>query len=662
MRPSTRSTGRRAPRRTAVLVAVGALLGVTATPALQAPLAVPAAAVATPWTSTELSVSNHRGTNGSGANAGTSDATCVRGSGAAAAGSTGWSASGEVAVGHGAQRIDTQTRTRASRYTAWSAWSAPTDGTSFQCPASLGRGWTGEPYQSDWWGLEQTRQTTQGQSVLGFTPAPVTSVDSGRSFLLATFRHYNNPVTSGANFFEGSLDLRVGSSGARSVVSTAYVLHETPNSADPLTDRASDDVVTFTNLQRTERITLGSFTYALTLQGFTTAGTGGAACGATPGGALSSVVTTVEESVTTACLWARIDQVRPVTLVAQATAAGAAPSVVPASQLAATSTRSGSAWAAPIAPLTPGGTVAGANTAAAPARDLVTTGESVTVTHATPPAGWEVSSISCTDGLGAALSGASTALTTRTLTLAGVPEATAAEAAPIRCTFATTYVAPTTLTLVGTTTAQGAVSAVPAAGWGFVVTGADGSAVASGTTAAGAGAAGPSWVTTVPVPAGGRTVRVAETVQAGFVADRMTCTSTQPGVPPLVTGNAATLALARGWSYTCTVDNLRTGVSVTKEAFADAAFTRPLPAGVERPTGTRVHWRYTVTNTGQVRLSRVRLRDDVTVTTRTGTTAPRTSLAALSCPGRPDLVAGTTVTIPVIPVGGSVVCTASQTL
>ncbi|WP_443623117.1 prealbumin-like fold domain-containing protein [Cellulomonas dongxiuzhuiae] len=289
------------------------------------------------------------------------------------------------------------------------------------------------------------------------------------------------------------------------------------------------------------------------------------------------------------------------------------------------------------------------------ARDFQVTGESVTLTEHAPAASWELSSITCRDGLNAAIpSGLEINLASRSVTLANVPEATSAPAAPITCTFLSTYVAPTTLTLVSTTIPSGT-TAVPTAGWSFTADGLGGPLVT-------AGAAG-SAVGTIDVPSPTRSVRVTETVQAGYVLDRVSCRrSDQSVVPVAVTANHFDLTLERGRSYTCTVLNLRPGVSLVKQAFlaSDTGFTTPLAAAQPRDAGTALVWRYTVRNTGQTTLSGILLRDATTVTTNgAGTT---NGFASISCPGRPDIAAGTTVTIPTLAPGQEIRCQASGVL
>ncbi|WP_412863895.1 choice-of-anchor K domain-containing protein [Cellulomonas sp. 179-A 9B4 NHS] len=637
-------------RRSSVLVALGMALGAVVAPVAQVATATPAAAATTPMSSVEASLTGHRGTNGSNVDDGTTAANCVRFAGPTTTGGTGWS-TGEVAAAHGAQRIDTQRRSRNSWFSAWGPWGAIQQGNTFRCPSTIGRGFIGDGSQSDLFGNEETREVSQGQSVLGLTPSPAGTVTTGGPFLLATLRHYNNPITSGANYFEGTSGFRFNLGATPVLISSSYRLHETPNASNPSTDRASDDIVLFNGLVGPRAVTVNGLSYRLTVDGFTTMTTGSTACGGTPSGSFSNQVQTVEQTTTVACLWARLDVVRDLQVVNVTQSAGAQPAAVPAMAFASTSTVPGTFWATGKT-LTPSSTVAPNNSSSA--IGSVQSGETVTISKPALQPGWELTSVACLDGttpVAAEVAQFSTA--TGRLTVNELPAPPTGSTAPVVCTFVHTYVAPTTLTLISTTTTGTTTAA--AAGWGFTVR--EGTTVlATGTTA---GSPAKLDVTSLGSLAANRTVTVAETVPAGYVVDKMTCTSTKPGSTPVVTANPVQLPLERGWSYTCTADNLTTGVTVTKEAFADAARTQALPTGAQRTAGTTVYWRYTVRNTGQATLARVRLQDDVTATTNATATTPAASTSGrttITCPGLP---AAQVVTIASIAPGASVVCTAS---
>lgn len=632
MRAGASGRQERGTRRAALGAALALVLGVGVSPVIDVVTAAPAAAAGN--VVVEAMLAGHKGTDGNGNAVGTdADASnCIR----FAPASGTWSTA-QVRAAHGREAVESRTR-----FVVWGSWSS--DGN--QCPSTLGvaREWDNGNV------LLPTEYRTQGQSIIGFTPAPTATVPSGGTFLLGTFRHYNNPIQAAATFFQGSLGIRLGGT----TLSTPYTLNETANNASPANNPANNDTVAFSQLVRTETVTLNGISYRLSVQGFTTAGTGDVSCPATPTGTYATTVSTVEQTTTVACLWARLDQVRPLTIVKQTAAVGDAPTAVPAATFSSTSTLSGSPWTAPNFSLAPTGVTAPSNTAALAARAFQATGERVTITESAPAARWELTTISCRDGANAALtSGVTLNLTTRSLVLENVPEAASAAAAPITCTFLNSYVAPTTLTLVSTTIPSGSTPA-PAAGWTFTV-----DAVAGNLVTAGAGG---SVTATVPVTSPTRTVQVTESVQSGYVFDSLTCRRDDaPSIVVTRTVNPSSVTLDRGRSYTCTALNLRPAVDLVKQAFlaTDTGFTTPLAAGQLRDAGTAVVWRYTVTNTGQTTLTGTVLRDATTVTVG-GVATP--GFTSISCPGRPDIAAGTTVTIPSLAPGQQIRCQASGVL
>lgn len=632
MRAVTSRQQGRGTRRASLGAALALVLGLGLTPVVGGFTATPAAAAVVP--TIQAKIANHRGTDGSGSlypATNNTSVNCIRFN----PGNDVWSTS-QVRAGHGNEIVNTRSRTFFG-LGPWGSWT-----TRNQCPTSLGTGFVDNSYSLE--------ENSRGQSIIGLTPGGSPTVAAGSSFLLGTFRHYNNPITATANHFEGTLALQVGAT----VFSSSYVLHETPNSGTS-SDPANNDIVTFSQLIRTEPVTVNGMSYRLSVQGFTPAGTGDVSCAATPTGNFSNVVSTVEETTTVACLWARLDQVRPLTIVKQVAAVGDITTTVPAATFSSTSTLAGSPWAASNFSLAPASLTAPNNTATLAARAFQSTGERVTIAEAAPAVNWELTTVSCRDGANQPLvSGASVNLTTRSLVLENVPEATSESALPITCTFLNSYVAPTTLTLVSTTVPTGT-TPVPTAGWSYTL-----DALGAPLTTSGAGG---SATATIPVPASSRVVQVTETVQSGYVFDSMVCRrNDQPSVAVTLTANPSAVTLDRGRSYTCTVLNLRPGVDLVKQAFlaSDTAFTTPLVAGQPRDAGTALVWRYTVRNTGQTTLSGIVLRDATTVTPRGA--AAVNGFAIISCPGRTDIAAGTTVTIPSLAPGQEIRCQSSGVL
>ncbi|WP_089798440.1 hypothetical protein [Cellulomonas sp. KH9] len=594
------------------------VLGLGVAPVVGVATAAPAAAA--PVGVIEASLTNHTGASGTG----DTTSNCVKFDPASGT----WS-NGQVRAAHGRPMRET----RFWYVFGWSTWES--DAAS-PCPATLDA--VGYGAREFWSGIIRYQERAPGQSVISLTPGATASVPAGSSFLLGTFSHQNSRVQTAATSFRGALGLGVG--GNR--FSTEYVLDEPAGT------------VTFSNLIRAETVTLDGMSYRLSVQGFTSAGTGNAQCAQSPTGTLSSTISTVEATTTVACLWARLDQIRPVTVVKQVAAVGDAPAVIPASTFTSDSTLAGSPWKAPAFTLTPTAITGPGSSVALAAREFRATGETLTLTDGVAGAGWELTAITCVDGEGTGLaSGATVDLAARRLVLANVPEAARSAAVPITCTFLGSYVAPTTLTLISTTIPSGT-AAVPTGGWSFsvdalgspLVTGTDGSAVA-----------------TIPVPDPTRVVQVTETVQAGFVFDRVSCRRNDQTTPSsTVTVNPYRLTLERGRSHTCTVVNLRASVDLVKRAYraTDTGFTSPLAAAQQRQAGTALVWRYTVRNTGQTPLRDIVLGDRVTTTPRGGTGTE--SWAEITCPGVAVVKGPTTVSIASLAPDQEVHCQSSGVL
>ncbi|MCC2335960.1 prealbumin-like fold domain-containing protein [Cellulomonas wangsupingiae] len=621
MRENT-TAGRRARlRRRTTRTAASIALALVLAPVVGVATAPSAAAVPVTIGPVEADLRGHRGTDGNGTLVPATDnaaAGCVRYSPA-----PGTPSRAEVRVGHGREQVDSR-----MRVFVWGAWSHH----STQCPDVLGteRSW------DDGRLLLPTEYRTAGQSTLGFAPATVASVPTGTSFLVGTLRYANNPTQSVASHYEGALGLRLGTRGT---LAPTYVLRDTA---------AGDDTLAFGDLTRTFPVVHDGIEHRLTVEGFTAAGSG-AGCGAAPTGTPTTGVTAPHGAVTTACLWARLDQVRPLTIVQQAAAVGDAPASVPPG-FSVTAER-GAAPAArytlsPTAVTGPGSTVSTA------AGTVLARRERVVLTADAPAASWELSSITCRDGRGAVLApGATVGPGARSVVLENVPEAATAAAAPLVCTFVSSYVAPTTLTLVGVAVPEGAApgAGVPTAGWEFTVDALGAAPLVTGP--------GGSAAATVAVPDATRVVRVTEAVPAGYVVDTVTCRRDDGGAAAVTaTGNPYDVRLERGRSHTCTVVNLRPGVEVVTQTFLadDTAFASPIPTGERRPAGTHIVRRYTVRNTGQTTLVDIRLRDAYAAVTVGGATT--TGDAAIACPGRTDIPAGTSVTIPSLAPGQEIGC------
>ena len=602
--------------RTAASIAVALVLA----PVAGVATASSAAAVAVTIGPVEADLRNHRGTDGQGTLLPATDnaaAGCIRYSPAPGAPSR-----TEVRVGHGREQVESRTRVLV-----WGAWGHH----AYQCPDVLGaeRAWDNDRL------FFPVEYRTKGQSTLGFAPATVASVTTGTSFLVGTLRYANNPSQSVASHYEGLLGLRLGERGT---LAPTYVLRDSAS---------GDDTLTFGDLTRSLTVLHDGVEHRLTVEGVTAVS--GAGCGAAPAGAPTAGVTAPHGVVTTACLWARLDQVRPLTIVQQVAAVGDAPASVPTG-FSVTAERGATPTArytlSPTAVTGPGSSTSTAAGAVLARRDRVA------LTADAPAASWELSSITCRDGRGAVLApGATVGPAARSVVLENVPEAATAAVAPIVCTFVSSYVAPTTLTLVSVTVPEGAApgTGVPTAGWEFTVDPPGAAALVTGPDG--------SAATTVPVPDASRVVRVTEAVPAGYVLDSVTCRRDGGGAAPVTaTGNPYDVRLERGRSHTCTVLNLRPGVEVVTQTFLadDTALASPVPTGERRPAGTHVVRRYTVRNTGQTTLVDIRLRDAYAAVTVGGATT--TGDATIACPGRTDIPAGASVTIPSLAPGQEISC------
>ena len=300
-------------------------------------------------------------------------------------------------------------------------------------------------------GTNRTECPTSGvnintQSVIGFRPTSLTQATSGTPFLLGQMTHYNNPITSDSRYFKGNLNLRFGGQS----FAFPYLLDETPNNVTPPEDTRNNDRLTFTT-QISGTITIGTFTFRLVANGFVQnlpdadPALPGVQCPATipTGSTADNTFSTVERSETQGCLYGELTQKRALTLVKQAVSAGGAPATMPAFNFTSNSNLEGSPWKTNPGALTPPSTTPGNNTASSGPKELLVPAETVTIVEAAPPTDWALTSVQCLDGT-TVLPPANVVvnLTTRTLTLQGVPESTTANPPPIVCTFTNTYTPP----------------------------------------------------------------------------------------------------------------------------------------------------------------------------------------------------------------------------
>lgn len=168
----------------------------------------------------------------------------------------------------------------------------------------------------DVWGQQLS---IDDQSVIGITPRNPGTVTEGQPFVLAQFKHYNNPIQSADEEVTTALQIRLGSD----VFDLHATLNETPNSqsqcpSDPqgLWDPASRtcrDVLEFDSRVFDGEITLGGYRYKLAAQGFTEVGANGQ-CSASQQGVMAPQFITDERTTTTGCMYASLERVRQLTI------------------------------------------------------------------------------------------------------------------------------------------------------------------------------------------------------------------------------------------------------------------------------------------------------------------------------------------------------------
>jgi uncharacterized repeat protein (TIGR01451 family)/fimbrial isopeptide formation D2 family protein len=377
---------------------------------------------------------------------------------------------------------------------------------------------------------DNTQLSLTYQSALGFAPASVSTLTPGTIFNLGKMAHKNTGIylTSSNEFFRGLLNLQF----MGMTLAYNYEMDETTGDNVP-------DTTTFLNQISDQTFTNNGLTYTLIVRGFTSPQSG-TTCNATVSSlnSVTTVFTTAESTTTWGCLYAQVQQVRPLTIVKQVAAPFGAPAAYPASTFTASSDVSGSVWGSGFT-LTPSGL--GSTGQATKTANLVT-GQTINIAETAPTgADWAFTSLSCVDGSGSSsIPGLSVSGTG--LTFSGDYSTSSSAAAPITCTYTNTYTPHATLTLVKqvTTTGQTGTLAVPS-DWTLSATG-------NSTIS---GASGSSAVTSKTVIAGTYAlgeVGANSATTAGYVQDgAWSCTAG--------TLNGSNLTLAAGQSATCTVKN-----------------------------------------------------------------------------------------------------------
>lgn len=241
-----------------------------------------------------------------------------------------------------------------------------------------------------------TRVNTWDQSVAGIRPSTVTSVTPGTSFLLGQTTHYNNPIDASAgHHINGDLSIRMADiDGATFTV--PWQIWETPNGADRrgncangededsrLNRNGCADRIRFDSQVSDQTVQIDGGTYTLVFEGFAPAD--GHACPAEKPSNTQNVFWTKERATTSACMYARLVQVRDLTIVKSAEAEdGDAPGF----SFSSDSSLDGSQWADREFSLDPDGDDRRTGT--------VAQGEQITVTEADSAQQWQLQDVTCT--------------------------------------------------------------------------------------------------------------------------------------------------------------------------------------------------------------------------------------------------------------------------
>ncbi|MDY0908519.1 DUF5979 domain-containing protein [Microbacterium sp. CFBP9034] len=418
--------------------------------------------------------------------------------------------------------------------------------------------WTAHGFRNQ--GQVNAQLDLSNQSALGFAPSGVTQVTTGTIFNLGRMVHANRPLQLlTSSWFRGQMQVQF----AGVTLNYQWRMNETSNTFG---DARDNDILDFTNQISTQTFVSGGITYTLVVVGFSAPGAGNA-CPATVASAGTAVNTfsTVEDAVTYGCLYASVQQVRPVTIIKQVETPYGAPTSFPSFAFDSASNAAGSVWGNDFA-LQPTG--AGAAGQATLTGRTYTVGENVTLTEGSQTAPWTFKSLTCRDGVGNPIGQVSG----QSVTLSGDLSTNVAAAIPITCTYVNTYTPRATLTLRKTivTTGQPGDLASP---FNWTLTAAPVS-IAGQSNVSGAGQTGQS--NTIPNPAITNqsiiagTYALSETAvgarTAGYVQDGpWSCflTATPATSVPVVGGQ---VALTNGQNVTCQVTNrFQTGtLQITK--------------------------------------------------------------------------------------------------
>ncbi len=423
------------------------------------------------------------------------------------------------------------------------------------------------------------------QSGFGFKPSAVNSVKVGQPFLLGTLKHYNVAVyiSDYGQLYSGALSVKF----LGQQIDFPWLFNETDNR--PCAFPGCDDQLKMTKVVANRKVTVDGVDYRLVLNDFrhtsnTCPTTLSSGTSGVQGGQIT--FTTVERRVSTGCLYATLEQVRPLTIVKKVEGAEAGTTIPNfAFNTTANSPAGVEEWEDDFT-LRPTATTQASRT-----EDVLTplSRFSITETSVNDPK-WRLKELKCVDGRGQAVSGISTS--GATITVSGVEPETFADAVRVTCTYVNEYLPDAKLTLVKVVQGGPLENAVGTGNWTL-------SATSPKKTIS--GISGATAVTGVTVPAG--TYSLQETVAPGVTGFTQTgswrCVNRAANnVQVPVTNGSVTLTDKA--DVVCTVTNtFQTGaITITKQvvdpfqAVTDTQkeFTGTYDCGVVNNKAFRGNW------------------------------------------------------------------------
>ena len=381
------------------------------------------------------------------------------------------------------------------------------------------------------------------QSAVGFRPATGGTVEDGESFLLGRVIHYNNPIRSSAEYWEGVMSVRMDGFDDAPSVDFDWWLWETPNEANPCPDGTNDDgcfdEIKFTSPVGDTVLSQDGSDYRLIIEGFEPVSES-TECPPTPSNGTNDDFWTAERTTSHACLYGTLAEIRQVTVVK--TIKGATDSIVAPSadfDFDTTSTVNSSPWDGQVLTLTPAADGSVQSKAWEIGREEVVTIDE----RESKDQRWSLSSIECTEfdanGEPRPLAQASYDIENGTVTLDDVASPANASMPDITCEFTNTYTPMASVTLVKT------VESGDADASDFILT-ATGESASPVNGLVMSGVSGSSDVTAMMVPAGKYTL--SESGPSSYVSDEgWSCTDT------VVTEGK--VVFADGDELTCTIVN-----------------------------------------------------------------------------------------------------------